>query len=54
MVSEFVFSILYVLVLANIRVILFTCLLDLTTSDLHPAITLTTTVHSLHIREWHI
>ena len=31
-----------------------TCLVDLTASDSHPAITLATTLHSSHIWEWHI
>jgi len=40
--------------MSSLLVDLFTCLLDPTRSDLHPAITLATTVHSFHIRERHI
>jgi hypothetical protein len=55
-VSEFAFSHFAYCSMSSLLVVLFTYLLDLTTSDLHPAITLATTVHvhSFHIRERHL
>jgi len=52
--SEIVFSHLVYCCMSSLLVDLFTCLLDPTTSDLHPVITLATIVHSFHIRERHV
>ena len=48
-VSGFVFYPFSLLRMSSLLVVLFKCLLDLTTSDLHPAITLATAVHLFHI-----
>ena len=53
-VSEFAFSSLVYCCTSSPLVVLFTCLLDLTISDLHSTVTLAITVHSFHIQERHI